>query len=215
MRVILAALFVFACMIATIGVLDSSFHSRQFPWWATLVGGLAMFASLAAALVLFNDKTHRLRFRRRSLKEIIAELEVSGALERRSFQAKRAFAVEEYEDEGLHYYIELADGRVLYLEGQYLYDYAAIDDDPELNQPRSFPCTEFEILRHKDEGYVLDIVCGGSVLEPEVTTAAFTMEEVRRALLEDGQVIADRSYDSLKQERRPLREAHACVTITT
>lgn len=205
MRVIPAALFVFACMIATIGVLDSSFHGRQFPWWAKLVGGLAMFASLAAALVLFNNKTYRLRFRRRSLEEIVAELEVSGALERRSFQAKRAFAVDEYEDEGLHYYIELADGRVLYLEGQYLYDYAAIDDDPELNQPRSFPCTEFEILRHKDEGYVLDIVCGGSVLEPEVTTAAFTMEEVRRAPLEDGQVIADRSYDSLKQERAAMK----------
>jgi hypothetical protein len=204
MRVILAALFVFVCLV-TIGIFIASFKNQPPPWWAILASVLMMLISLPAALVLFNNKTHRPRFRRRSLEEIVVELEASGSLERRSFQAKRSFAVEEYEDEGLHYFIELADGHVLYLEGQYLYDYTAIDDDPDINRPRSFPCTEFEILRHKDEGYVLDIVCGGSVLEPELTTAAFTREEVRRGLPEDGQVIADRSYDSLKQERAAMQ----------
>ena len=205
MRVILAALFVYVCLMTTIGVLDSTFKDQPLPWWAALASGLVMLITLPAALVLFNNKTHRPRFRRRSHEEFIAELEEWGLLERQSFQAKRAFVVEEHGDEGLHYYIELADGRVLYLEGQYLYDYTAIDDDPELNRPRSFPCTEFEILRHKDEGYVLEIVCDGSVLEPEVTAAAFRREEVRRGPPADGEIIADRSYDSLKQERLAMK----------
>ena len=61
----------------------------------------------------------------------------------------RAFGVKEFEDEGLHYFLELTDGRVLVLSGQYLYDYEAISDDSETNRPRAFPCSEFTLRRHK------------------------------------------------------------------
>ena len=71
--------------------------------------------------------------------------------------------MEEFEDEGLHYFIELVDGRVLFLSGQYLYDYEPISDDPESNQPRSFPCTEFTVRRHKNDGCVVDLLRAGTV----------------------------------------------------
>jgi hypothetical protein len=93
--------------------------------------------------------------------------------------------VEEFEDEGLHY----------------LYDYEPISDDPELNQPRSFPCTEFTVRRHKKDGYVVDIVRGGTVLEPEVMAPAFGNKVWRaKRIPEDGQVITSASYDDLKRE---------------
>ena len=198
MRLILAAVFVYASIIGMASVLGAHFKC-QWPSWAAFASAGALLVSLPLAMALFNHKTGR--WRRLSPEEHLAELDVSGLVERLSFQARRAFAVEEYEDEGLHYFIELSDERVLYLEGQYLLDYTAIDDDPDVNQPRTFPCTEFEILRHRGEGYVLDIVCSGSVLEPEMTTAAFTKQELRRGIPQDGQIITDRSYDSLKNER--------------
>ena len=68
------------------------------------------------------------------------------------FQATRAFGVEDYGDEGSHYFLELADGSgILALCGQYLYAYEPITDDPELNQPRRFPCTSFTVRRHRTE----------------------------------------------------------------
>src|SRR5262245_21050528 len=39
------------------------------------------------------------------------------------FKARRAFMVDEFEDEGIHYFIELEDNSILFLSGQYLYDY--------------------------------------------------------------------------------------------
>ena len=36
-----------------------------------------------------------------------------------------------------------------FLSGQYLYDYEPISDDPDANEARSFPCTEFTVRRHR------------------------------------------------------------------
>jgi hypothetical protein len=105
-------------------------------------------------------------------------------------RATRAFGVEEFEDEGLHYFLELADGRVLFVSGQYLYDYEPSSDDPETTQARSFPCTEFTVQRHKKEGYVVEILRGGTVLEPEVMAPPFGEKAWRpNRVPEDGQVI--------------------------
>lgn len=98
------------------------------------------------------------------------------------------------------------EGRVLFLSGQYLYDYEPISDDPELNQPRSFPCTEFTVRKHKTEGYVVDVLCGGSALEPEVMAPPFGEEFLQpNGVPEDGQVISNATYDDLKREH--LRRA--------
>ena len=139
---------------------------------------------------------------RKSCDEIIHDLRNKNLLLQSTFKAKRAFQVEEFDDEGSHYFIELEDGNVLYLNGQYLYDYEPIEDDPEFNQERSFPCTEFTILRHKTEDYVLKIETGGKVLEPEVLTSSFTISDYKKGIApEDGQLIKDRSYDQIKNER--------------
>ena len=90
---------------------------------------------------------------------------------------------------------------MLYLSGQYLYDFEPISDDPELNQSRRFPCTEFEVLRHKDRGYVIDIHCAGQVLEPELIASAFTQADWQRGVPEDGDIIDGKAYDALKRER--------------
>src|SRR5690606_31380177 len=118
------------------------------------------------------------------------------------FQAKRAFQVEEFEDEGIHYYLELDDGSVLFLSGQYLYDYEPTEDDPEENQERQFPCTEFVVKRHKTKGHTLEIVTRGITFEPEVIAPPFSNNDYRSGNIpEDGNIIRKLSYDEIKRER--------------
>jgi hypothetical protein len=95
------------------------------------------------------------------------DYEKLGLLVSEEFVVRRAFEVEEYEDEGLHFFLELEDGRVLFLCGQYLYDYQDISDDPELNQKASFPCQKFTVRRHKNEHWVHSILIHGPYLKPE------------------------------------------------
>jgi len=104
-------------------------------------------------------------------------LKEDGLLATTDFQARRAFGVQEYEDEGLHYFLELSDGRVLFLSGQYLYEYEPCEDDPENREPRRFPCTDFTILRHKVEGHVMELICRGTVLEPEFIALPFPKQQ--------------------------------------
>ncbi|WP_197338779.1 hypothetical protein [Ralstonia solanacearum] len=201
MRVLLAAIFVWGSWFGIIGIFDSSCRGQRWPWWTGPLLVLVTLGSLLVAAYAFNRPGYRPGLRRKPLAEHLAELDAKGRLVRQRFQATRAFAVEAFEDEGSHYYIELADGRVLYLNGQYLYDYEPITDDPEFNQARSFPCTEFEVLRHKDAGYVLHIDCAGTVLEPEIMAPPFGREDFRRGVPEDGEIIADSFYEDIKRQR--------------
>lgn len=165
--------------------------------------GLSVFWFLlvAGSFVLFNMAGGR-PSNTPSLEDYIRDLKEQGLLLTQDYSATRAFEVEEWEDEGVHYYLELTDGGVLFLTGQYLYDYEPTFDDSEINQPRYFPCTEFSVLRHKAEGYVVDIVCRGDVLEPELVAPPFDFKDFDNDLVpEDGQIISDVSYDELKRQR--------------
>ena len=206
MRLIGAGIFVYASMLLLVGALGAwNAFDRAPPW---LVGlGIAVFVigMVVLSAWLFNRRGAG-PLGRTTTEERIRELEAAGQLESTTFRATRAFGVEESEDEGLHYFLELADGRVLFLSGQYLYDYEPISDDPDVNQPRSFPCTEFTVRRHRAERYVVEIVRGGAVLEPEVIGPPFGRQAWRaKRVPEDGQVIADATYDALKREHADPR----------
>ena len=201
MRLIAAGIFVYASMLLLVGALGTwNAFDRAPPW---LVGlGIAVFTigMVVLSAWLFNRRGAS-PFGGKTAEEHIRELEGAGQLESTPFRATRAFGVEESEDEGLHYFLELVDGRVLFLSGQYLYDYEPISDDPGGNQPRSFPCTEFTVRRHRAERYVVDILRGGAVLDPEVMGPPFGRHAWRaKRVPEDGQVIADTTYDALKRE---------------
>lgn len=201
MRVVFAALFVFGSMLGTVAMVSLHFDNGHWPLWAKFAPAAMMLSALFASLFIFNGSGFRPKLSRKTLAEQISELEGQGRLVRQQFQALRAFGVAEFEDEGLHYFIELLDGRVLFLSGQYLYDFEPISDDPELNQLRQFPCTEFEVLRHKDAGYVIDINCAGTVFEPELCAPAFTKDDWKCGIPADGEIIEGKGYEALKGER--------------
>ncbi len=129
-------------------------------------------------------------------------VQAKGVMLQQTFHAKRAFQVAEREDEGCQYFIELADDSVLFIQGQYLYDFEPIIDDPELNQPRRFPCTEFVISRDTQGDYFIQLDCKGAPFEPECLTPPFSRRDYREDRVpEDGAVFSDVSYDELKQQR--------------
>ena len=131
----------------------------------------------------------------------VAELDAQGLVTSVDYKATRAFKVDEFEDEGLHYFVELSDRTVLYLNGQYLYDYD-LDAASSENRPTvGFPNTEFTACRHRIEGSVLDLICRGEPLKPEVIAPAFGANRFKAGdIPSDGEIIRDRSYDSIKAE---------------
>jgi hypothetical protein len=201
MRVVVAALFTVGGIFAAVALVSEFGDiNRVSPHVVGLGSGLLLVAMSVGALFLFNPWWAN-PFRRMTTEDILRQLEAQGLLVSSDFEARRAFGIAESDDEGLHYFLELGDGRVLYLTGQYLYDYEPISDESELNQPRRFPCTAFTIRRHKTEGYVLEIVCRGTVIEPEFIAPPLTRRR-RRSIspLQDGQILSDRPYDGLKDE---------------
>jgi len=153
-------------------------------------------------MLLFGGKgPRRISAERRAAR--IRKLEEDGLLIHQTLRARRAFQVDEFEDEGSSYFIELEDMSVVFLTGQYLYQY---EPRPESrNSParlRSFPSTEFTIRRHKENGFAVDISCQGEVIEPEVLAPSFDEEDFRRDLMpEDGAILREKTYDQIKNER--------------
>jgi hypothetical protein len=206
MRLVGAGIFVYASVLLLVAALGSqNAFGRARSWLVGLGIAAFMVGMVALATWLFNRRGAG-PFERKTADERIRALDEAGQLESVSFRATRAFGVEESEDEGLHYFLELADGRVLFLSGQYLYDYEPISDDADEHQPRSFPCAEFTVRRHKAERYVLDILRGGAVLEPEVIAPPFQPARVAREA-DPGRRPGDRRHHLRRAEARAHRTA--------
>jgi hypothetical protein len=162
------------------------------PWMT-----IALFASFILCGLLswrlFRNRTPPAEY---LTEEILME---RGLIDVETFTAKRAFAIEEFEDEGPHYFLELADGRVLYLSGQYLYDLEEITGVPGWNQPGRFPCAHFQVKRHKLERYIASVEPLSPYMPPEAEYGSFTDEDVDADRIpEDGNILTQ-PYDQLKQ----------------
>ena len=134
--------------------------------------------------------------------EYLAKLEAQGLVQADLYRAKRAFQISAWANEGPHYFIELADASVLYLNGDKLYDYEPIDDDPELNQARQFPCTEFTVRKHRTKNELLELVCAGEVLAPEnIHRIQHRKEYLSLMDLKPNSILQNYTYDQIKAER--------------
>ena len=187
MRVILAGLFVFIGLLLGFLAADRFLPPNFPPPLMGILMAVWMLILIVGTLIIFN-------FRQRlppgkSAAEQLQELEAKGLLIKADFSARRAFSVEEFEDEGLHFFIELKDGGILYLSGQYLYDY------------QQFPCPEFTISRHREAGWVADIECRGTVIEAEELELSFSKSHFEAGLVpDDGEIWRHRSFEQLKAD---------------
>jgi len=130
------------------------------------------------------------------ISEETAELEQRNLLVGTPYIADRAFRVHEAaDDDGPHYFLELEGGGVLHLCGAYLYQY-----EPAKGVPRYFPCTRFTVRRHAEGGQVVDLLCGGFVIEPEIEAPPFHARDFARGLVpDDGEVLQEPGFEELLQ----------------
>ena len=134
--------------------------------------------------------------------EIANELEKRNLLVYTHYRIERAFRVAELNGEGPHYFLELENGGILHLSGQYLYQY-----EPGDRPMRFFPCTQFTVRRHAQLGHVVDILCDGLVIEPEAEAAAYSPHDFAGGFVpEDGEILRHAGFDELLEERTRLRQ---------
>src|ERR1700687_46685 len=113
---------------------------------------IVIFAYLSVLMVTIAVMMDYPRLPRQpKMSEVAEELERRKLLRSTSFCADRAFRVDECNGEGPHYFLELENGGILHLSGNYLYDY-----EPGRGSARHFPCTRFTVRRHADLGHVID-----------------------------------------------------------
>ena len=100
-----------------------------------------------------------------------------------SFDALRAFGVEGDDGDGPSYFVELTDRRVLFINSQ---------------QPR----TSCVVKLHRRRGHVVELVCSGMVLDPEVMTLPFSRSDRKQKRVpKNGTIITGKSYEAIKSER--------------
>jgi hypothetical protein len=155
------------------------------PRGAGFAGGLMM--------LLFYGR-RQLRERRASRAESIARGRdlVSGRARVTRYEIVDAIAIQESEDEGIGFYLELTDGRVLYLGGQYLY---------ELADTRRFPSTAFEISRVAASGGFLALTPLGEYLVPSTEREPFTGEEYDHSRVPEDGAFVEATFEDLRRSR--------------
>ena len=170
------------------------------PWMT-----IALFGSFIAAAVASWRIARRL-FPRPPRALTIQELRAKGLIEKRQFTARRAFQVDQFEDEGLSYFLELADGRVLFLSGQYLEDIEELTEEGDYKD-RKFPCAEFQLERRKDTGKGIDIEPLSPFFGVEAEFPPFTTKDVKAGLVPADGTILTQPYDVLKERiaNRPMK----------
>ena len=106
-----------------------------------------------------------------------------------SFSAIDAIQVEEFEDEGSSYFLRLANGEVLFLTGQYLYDY---------EESRRFPCSDFDVVRRSGLDYVLEVVCRGKYITPSKISKPFRLAQFEAGTVPEDMHLVDVQWEEIE-----------------
>jgi len=81
----------------------------------------------------------------------------NGVLASAEYEVRDVVEIEEVEDEGCHYLLDIGDGQTLVLSGQYLYGPV---------ESGMFPSSRIRIFWHRTEGYTFGIECLGNNILP-------------------------------------------------
>lgn len=165
MRVILAAIFVFASALAVLGWLENIYPNDTLPWWTVPLPGLAGIAAALLSVFLFNAGFIR-RLKGQSDRDYLNELLAKGEAVTEHYTVNAAISFEDLSTGSQAHLLDIGNGNVMCLYGQYLYDYEPIEDDPEINQDRKFPTRQFSVVRRLKDAEILVLAPGAEVVEP-------------------------------------------------
>lgn len=152
---------------------------------------LIFYISTIACLILSVYLAYKIypRKRKPKLEEVLDD-----TVEILDVEASDAIKIEEFEDEGIGYYLNIGDGKVLFIQGQYLYD----DNEYENTDPK-IPSTRMTIHRGAVSKIVLDIRFVGEYLPPSHTNSPFTTEDYENNRVPEDGAILEVDFESLKK----------------
>lgn len=145
--------------------------------WGGWIAGIALGISILVAIIPYVRKQKKLAIRDYET-QVVQEIHVTNP---------RVIEVAMVGNTGPNLAIDIGDEKILYLQGQWLYDCGIYgvespenDDGDEmfndLPAPHSFPCSEFTLSRFPNTGEVLRICVVGDYLPPEATVEALKAE---------------------------------------
>jgi len=114
-----------------------------------------------------------------------------------------AAEVEEIEDLGLNFFLEIGESKLLFLSGQYLYDVAYEIGKDEVERPGRFPNTKFELVRVPHSRQLIGFDCLGEPLKVSKRYRVSKTAEKGFFALQDGQTIPG-TLSTLEQDLRKL-----------
>ena len=121
---------------------------------------------------------------------VVVEMRMRHRVDETRFEVVDAIEVAEEEDEGRHFYLRLADGRVLFLTGQYL------DEDVA---SRRFPAARVTVIRAPESGIVLSMRAEGEYVAPSAVRPSFSERERTRGRIPDDGEILETDFDRLRR----------------
>ena len=206
MRVVLVCLFVFAGILAAVillGPLVDHGHSSSLLKGTFLGLGFGLFVVAMAIVALVLLKWYPLpKGRTETTEEYVLRLRDADLLVGTDYRATRAFTIAPFEDVGYRFILELDNGSVLNLCGQYLEDFYDADGTEAWER---FPCTEFTILRHRTEGGVIDIECHGQQISTDADLKGKRQRDLDQ-LPKDGELFSGMTYDELLAAARDAED---------
>ena len=154
---------------------------RWIHLWSSLTSTTVLVLAVGFAVVVVR----RMRKDLRRAAWLYEEDLKAGRMVVATYDVRSAVRVEEFEDEGSQYLLELIDGGVLFLGGQYLY---------EAEENGSFPSTRIQTERAEKSGTLFELHCTGTPVEVLETLPHFTVADHEAALVPDDGEILDVSF---------------------
>jgi hypothetical protein len=152
--------------------------SRVFVFGTALIAGIAVI-----------ERIWRAWKKRFKLPSAYQEDLEEGKVEVLHVRATDVAEIEEVEDLGLNFFLDVGDSQLLFLTGQYLYELAHHIGEDEVKRPGTFPNRQLEIVRAPRSRRLLGVACHGEPLRPS-SAYRIPKGETRFFDLEDGQVLA-------------------------
>ncbi|MCX2832848.1 hypothetical protein [Microbulbifer thermotolerans] len=117
-----------------------------------------------SSVIVFNEGILK-KLKGQSEDEYLDEMLKKNLAKKEHYRARKAITFEDLSTGCLCHIIEIGVDSSICLYGQYLYDYVEIADDPELNQQRKFPTSQFALIRKNKNHEILRIDIGDEVIE--------------------------------------------------
>ena len=174
----------------------------QSVWGHQDTSRLFVFGTILIAGIAVVERTWKVWTKRFRLPSAYQQDLEEGKVEVLYVRAKDAAEVEEVEDLGLNFFLDIGDSQLLFLSGQYLYELASDIGENEVKRRWKFPNQQFEIIRAPRSRRLLGVACHGEPLRPS-RTYRIPKEETRFFDLDDGQVLSGK-LSTLQEDLKKL-----------